>query len=250
MSIRSIDRQPWYVQLVVAVALFVVFVCAAIVWISSNKYQSRLVALEEQRRQSEVERQMDRDVESQVEQELERDVTVYDTPLVSDPPHYTQTDERWKDLPYSSGTVETYGCGLTAAASYVSYILQDPNYTVVNLYNEVGNSCLTGGVNDMGKFCQYLSSTYGVGCSEQYWSTDRAKKDLSNGCCLFASVSGSIEEGYRSYGGHVVLVYKWDDRGIWISDPGDSSFEVPISEERFDQVFNGQYFYSLSYDFS
>ena len=173
------------------------------------------------------------------------DLVIYDPPSVSQPPHYVQTDPQWKDLPYSSGTIESHGCGLTACASYLCYALQDPNYNVASLYNEVGNSCLTGGVNDMGKFCQYISSTYGVSCSEQYWDTARAIQDLRDGKCLFASIVGSIEEGYRYYGGHVVLIYKIDESGIWISDPGDPSFNVPISEGRFHSAFYGSYFYSV-----
>lgn len=173
------------------------------------------------------------------------DIVVYDTPSVSQPPHYVQTDPQWKDLPYSSGTIESHGCGLTACASYLCYALQDPNYNVASLYNEVGNSCLTGDVNDMGKFCQYISSTYGISCSEQYWDTARAVQDLRDGKCLFASIVGSIEEGYRYYGGHVVLIYKIDESGVWISDPGDETFNVPISEGRFHSAFYGSYFYSV-----
>lgn len=248
MKGKSLDRQPWYVQVVVVFGLLVVFACAALVWISSSEQQSRAqYEYVERQRESDEQEKLDSEFEKEVEN---REVVVKDEPVVCDPPHYVQMDERWKDLPYSKGTVETYGCGLTAAASYVSYVLQDPNYTVQSLYSEVGDSCLTGDVNDMRKFCQYISATYGVSCSDQYWDVSRAKADLQSGMCLFASVSGSIEEGYRNYGGHVVLIYKWDDQGIWISDPGDPSFEVPISEERFDTVFQGQYFYSLCYNFT
>lgn len=93
---------------------------------------------------------------------------LYDSQLsVSFPSHYCQTDPRWKDLPYASGTVETHGCGLTCAAWYVSYVTQDFEYGVDDLLEEVGNSCLEGGVNDMGKFCEYLESEYNVVATDQ-----------------------------------------------------------------------------------
>lgn len=165
---------------------------------------------------------------------------------VPDPPHYLQIDEKWKDLPYSKETIETYGCGLTCAASYICWVTQDPSYTVETLYKAVGDSCLTDNVNDMSKFGQYISTHYNVTVSGQEWENDVAKKALRNGDMMFASISGELIPGHKSYGGHIVLVYKWDDKGIWVMDPDDPDSEIPISEQRFDEVFgHDQYFYLL-----
>lgn len=178
---------------------------------------------------------------------IEEVQSVKDTAIkVPYPPHYLQIDEKWKNLPYSKETIETYGCGLTCAASYICWVTQDPSYTVETLYKAVGDSCLTDNVNDMSKFGQYISTNYNVTVSGQEWENDVAKNALRNGDMLFASMSGELIPGHKSYGGHIVLIYKWDDQGIWVMDPDDPDSEVPISEQRFDEVFGyDQYFYLL-----
>ena len=173
-------------------------------------------------------------------------VEVNDSESTKYPYHYTQTDPRWKDLPYASGTVETHGCGLTCAAWYVSYVTQDFEYGVDDLLEEVGNSCLEGDVNDMGKFCEYLESEYNVVATDQIWGVEKAKELLENGYMLFASMDGQLMPGYRSYQGHIVIVYLKQGNSIYVMDPGDSSFNIPISEQRFDEVFLGEYFYGVT----
>ena len=164
------------------------------------------------------------------------------------PIHYVQTNGAWKDLPYSEGTIETYGCGLTAAATYISWITHDSSYTPETLYNAVGDSCLTDGVNDMRKFCKYISDNYPVTCSDQLWDIDDAAMRAINGDCLFASVKGSLKEGHREYGGHIVLIYRIDANGVWIADPGDSTYTGVMSFDRFYEVLGNEdnYFYALT----
>lgn len=169
---------------------------------------------------------------------------VYDS-MPDSPPHYVQTDPLWSGYPYGSGTVETHGCGLTCVASYISYITNDSSYQVDDLLKEVGNDCLTADVNDMGKFCDFLKSEYLVECTTQLWILDTAKDYLKNGYMLFASMEGTLMDGYRDYEGHIVLVYRWDEDGIWVMDPGDSTFNSPLTEDQFDSVFRGEYFYAI-----
>ena len=169
-----------------------------------------------------------------------------DTVSMLFPPHYCQTDVRWKDLSYGSGTVETHGYGLTCAAWYISYATHDFEYVVDDLLEEVGNSCLEGDLNDMGKFCEYLESEYDVVTTNQIWDVERAKELLKNGYMLFASMDGQLMSGYRSYQGHIVLVYLMQDGNMYVMDPGDSSFNVPIPEKRFDEVFTSEYFYGIT----
>lgn len=169
---------------------------------------------------------------------------VYDS-IPDSPPHYVQTDPLWSGYPYGSGTVETHGCGLTCVASYISYITNDSSYQVDDLLKEVGNTCLTADVNDMGKFCDFLESKYLVDCTAQLWILDTAKDYLRDGYMLFASMEGTLLDGYRSYEGHIVLVYEWNKDGIWIMDPGDSTFNSPLTEDQFDSVFKGEYFYAI-----
>lgn len=169
---------------------------------------------------------------------------VYDS-IPDSPPHYVQTDPLWSGYPYGSGTVETHGCGLTCVASYISYITNDSSYQVDDLLKEVGNTCLTADVNDMGKFCDFLESKYLVDCTAQLWILDTAKDYLRDGYMLFASMEGTLLDGYRSYEGHIVLVYEWNEDGIWIMDPGDLTFNSPLTEDQFDSVFKGEYFYAI-----
>lgn len=63
---------------------------------------------------------------------------------------------------------------------------------------------------------------------------------------LFASMDGQLMPGYRSYQGHIVIVYLKQGNSIYVMDPGDSSFNIPISEQRFDEVFLGEYFYGVT----
>lgn len=222
-------RITWYTVFYIFLATILVVEVVAIVVSASNSRPSKAVE----------------DKNNQVE-EITSEL-LYDSQLsMSFPSHYCQNDARWKNLSYSSGTVETYGCGLTCVAWYISYITQDFEYGVDDLLNEVGNSCLDDDVNDMGKFCEYLESEYNIVATEQIWEVEEAKQLLENGYMLFASMDGQLMLGYRNYQGHIVLVYLKQDGNIYVMDPGDSSFNVPISEQRFDEVFTGEYFYGVT----
>lgn len=163
------------------------------------------------------------------------------------PGYMIQYDDAWRHEPYAGSTMEMSGCGLVAAASFLGYYLDDPEYNAMDLFSEVGNSCLTNGVNDMRKFCQYLEDEYGVEWVDQFWKVEYAEEYLCNGYCLFASIHSKqlVPDGKCYYDGHIVLVYEWDDQGIWVIDPADASVTYPISKERFEQVFSGEYFYAV-----
>ena len=163
------------------------------------------------------------------------------------PSYMIQYDDRWRYEPYAGSTMEMSGCGLVAAASFLGYYLDDPEYDAMDLYGEVGDSCLTNGVNDMRKFCQYLEAEYGVEWVDQFWKVEYAEEYLCNGYCLFASIHSKqlVPDGKCYYDGHIVLVYEWDDQGIWVIDPADASVTYPISKGRFEQVFSGEYFYAV-----
>ena len=101
----------------------------------------------------------------------------------------------------------------------------------------------------MGKFCEYIHQTYGDEYKPQTWNIDEAKQDLRDGYCLFASVYTGLREGGKQYEGHIVLVYKWDDSGIWIMDPYDKDYKGAMSEEKFNDVFSDgrSYFYAIKH---
>lgn len=187
-------------------------------------------------------------VQQQDNQVVQKPQKVYDKMAEdADPIHYVQTDKRWANMPYGEGSIATHGCGLTAAASYISWVTKDASYTPISLHEAVGDSCLTDGVNDMGKFCEYIHSTYGDEYKQQTWNIDEAKQDLKQGYCLFASVYTGLRAEGKQYEGHIVLVYRWDDSGIWIMDPYDKDYEGAMSEDKFDAVFSDgrSYFYAI-----
>lgn len=174
--------------------------------------------------------------------------TVYDTVVedtkMSSPPTYYQADERWGGLPYGDGNLSDSGCGLTCAAMFASYIENDEWITPITILNLVGNRCITAGVNDMGLFCQELDSLYTIEYSEQLWTFEDAEKYLQANWCLFAGMTGQVYDGGRSYDGHVIFIWKWDDEGIWIKDPKDPNLQGPISQEEFEAI-DITYFYAV-----
>lgn len=157
-----------------------------------------------------------------------------------------QEDERWAGLPYATaeGTVASHGCGLVAASMAASYFA-GREVAPPELLAQVGNSCTTGGVNDMGKFCVALAGAYeGVWFSGQLWTSDEALEYVRAGALAFAGMSGQLVDGGKDYGGHVVLVYRVDDSGVWVRDPDDEGVTEPMALERFEQV-NFTYFYAI-----
>lgn len=143
-------------------------------------------------------------------------ITVYDKskPVM---PTYYQFDERWKDISYLNGTIETSGCGLVAASMALSYF-SDSEVTPDVLASYVGDSCSEYGVNDMQKFSDYISSVVdGVIYSEQLWKlSDVIENDVTN-CVVFAGLQGQF--GNKEYDGHVVLMHGRSDDGMYIRDP-------------------------------
>lgn len=157
-------------------------------------------------------------------------------------PMYLQADAAWGGIPYASSNLENAGCGLVAASMAFEYLSREP-IDPPALLAEVGETCLTGGVNDPGKFCDYAVGKYGFEASDIYWSIDDAVASVSEDSVVFASVSGTFGDNW--YGGHIVLIWKVDDSGVWVMDPahaGNSS--RPFSMEELRRV-NWVYFYTL-----
>ena len=134
-------------------------------------------------------------------------------------PLFLQIDPQWANVAYSDGTIGTYGCGLTSAAMALSY-LTNKEITPDLLAAFVGESCLTDRVNDMAKFSDYLAKTYHLQARETFWGTDDALKAVDDGWVVFAGVSGAL--GERSYGSHVVMIWRSNGDGTYLlRDPDD-----------------------------
>lgn len=93
--------------------------------------------------------------------ETERAMTVQDRPIPEGNVMqlWLQDDPQWAHVPYDGGTVGDSGCGLVCAAMALEYMTLQ-SVTPLQLADHVGDSCLTDGVNDMGKFCRYIGETY------------------------------------------------------------------------------------------
>lgn len=140
-------------------------------------------------------------------------------------PLLLQKDQQWADVAYSDGTIGTYGCGLTAATMAADYLTSD-DVTPDALLAHVGESCLTDRVNDMSKFTVWLSEHYsGLERLNTFWDLRGALKLVDDGWIVFAGMSGEL--GARTYGSHVVMIWRADDDGTYlIRDPDDGDNSV------------------------
>lgn len=157
-------------------------------------------------------------------------------------PMYLQADAAWGGIPYASSNLENAGCGLVAASMAFEYLSREP-VDPPALLAEVGETCLTGGVNDPGRFCDYAVGRYGFEASGIYWSIGEAVASVTEDSVAFASVKGTFGDNW--YGGHIVLIWKVDEQGVWIMDPahaGNSS--RPFSMDELERT-NWVYFYTL-----
>ena len=167
-----------------------------------------------------------------------------DAPAI-EPPLYYQADERWGGLPYATADscVAESGCGLCCAAMAASYITGE-DITPPVLLNLVGNRCIDGGVNHMGRFCEELNALYGIEYQD-LWNLGDAERYLRDGWLLLAGMSGPVYEGGKEYGGHVLFIWRCDSSGIYIRDPDDINLAAPITWEQFRAIDWGSYFYAI-----
>lgn len=157
-------------------------------------------------------------------------------------PLYLQTDPQWSGDQYSSGTIESHGCGLVSAAIATSYLL-DEDITPDLLSISAGDAFLSSGLNDSDAICRWLSEHYGFKWSGEKWLLQDAVQMLDEGYVVLASMEGQL--GEENYGGHIVLLYEHtDDDCFYLRDPfsGDNSVRK-FSRQEIEQVdwgsFNG-----------
>lgn len=157
-------------------------------------------------------------------------------------PLYLQTDPQWSGDQYSTGTIESHGCGLVSAAIATSYLTGEC-VTPDLLSMSVGDSFLSSGLNDSDAICRWLSEHYGFQWSGEKWLLQDAVQMLDEGYVVLASMEGQL--GEENYGGHIVLLYEHtDDDCFYLRDPfsGDNSVHK-FSRQEIEQVdwgsFNG-----------
>lgn len=170
-------------------------------------------------------------------------VIVEDEPVKSHSvPLYLQTDQQWSGDQYSSGIIESHGCGLVSAAIATSYLL-DEDITPDILSMSAGDAFLSNGLNDSDAICRWLSERHGLQWSGEKWLLQDAVKMLDEGYVVLASMEGQL--GEENYSGHIVLLYEHtDDDCFYLRDPfsGDNSVRK-FSRQEIEQVdwgsFNG-----------
>lgn len=179
--------------------------------------------------------------------ETERMMTVYDRPIPEGNVMqlWLQDDPQWANVQYAGGTVGDSGCGLVCAAMAIEYMTMQ-RVTPLQLADCVGDSCLTDGVNDMGKFCRYIEETYpeyGIESTGQMWSIDDALAMARGGWLVFCGMSGKL--GDSEYDGHVVMLWMESDGSYWMRDPdsGGNSQRVWTEDEL--REVDWEYFYGI-----
>lgn len=154
-------------------------------------------------------------------------------------PSYYQTDARWSGVPYAGASIGMSGCGLTAAAMSFEWWLRE-RYTPADLEDDVGNSCTTGGLNDMAKFGRHAESL-GLTVSKRFHSISDACDEALSGKTVWASVSGAFGDSW--YGGHIVLIWS-QDGDIRVQDPASKGNTRAWSREELARA-KWAYFYSV-----
>lgn len=157
-------------------------------------------------------------------------------------PLYLQTDPQWASDSYSTGTIESHGCGLVSAAIATSYLTGE-RVTPDLLSNAAGDAFLSSGLNDSDVICRWLSEHYGFQWSGEKWYLDDAIQMLDDCYVVLASMEGQL--GEENYGGHIVLLYEHtDDDCFYLRDPFSGNNSVrKFSRQEIEQVdwgsFNG-----------
>ena len=155
---------------------------------------------------------------------------------------YLQTDPQWSSVSYSTGTIESHGCGLVSAAIATSYLTGEC-VTPDLLSASAGDAFLSSGLNDSDAICRWLSEHYGFQWSGEKWYLEDAIQMLDEGYVVLAAMGGQL--GEENYGGHIVLLYEHtDDDCFYLRDPFSGNNSVrKFSRQEIEQVdwgsFNG-----------
>ena len=140
-------------------------------------------------------------------------------------PLQLQTDPLWKDAAYSTGTIETHGCGLTVLSMMLTRLLGVPVYP--NDLVEHEDAFIEADVNNPDAMCRWAASTYMLTWSGERWGfKDNIDGMLADGYLVMCSMQGRL--GERDYEGHVVLVYGIVDGCYLIRDPADGDNSVHL----------------------
>lgn len=149
-------------------------------------------------------------------------------------PVHLQIDPQWSNTSYSTGTIESHGCGLCCLSMMVSYIEGEEVYpTDLVQYQD---QFLQSEVNDQDVMCKWASETYGLEWSGEQWGfNEHIDEMLDAGYVVMCGMEGKL--GDSEYDGHVVLVYGKTEDGYLIRDPDSAENSVHVfSDEELSEV--------------
>lgn len=143
-------------------------------------------------------------------------------------PMHLQIDPQWSDTSYSTGTIESHGCGLCCLSMMVSYLEGREVYPTDLLPYQ--DQFLQADVNDQDAMCRWASETYGFQWSGEQWGfNDSIDELLDAGYVVMCGMEGKL--GDSEYDGHVVLVYGKTEDGYLIRDPDSAENSVHVFAE-------------------
>lgn len=152
-------------------------------------------------------------------------------------PVHLQIDPQWSNTSYSTGTIESHGCGLCCLSMMVSYLEGEEVYPT----DLVGyqDKFLQGEVNDQDAMCKWASDKYGLEWSGEQWGfNEHIDEMLDAGYVVMCGMEGKL--GDHEYGGHVVLVYGRTGDGYLIRDPDSAGNSVHVfTNEELSEVIWG-----------
>lgn len=149
-------------------------------------------------------------------------------------PVHLQIDQQWSNTSYSTGTIESHGCGLCCLSMMVSYLEGREVYpTDLVLYQD---QFLQAEVNDQDAMCRWASEAYDLEWSGEQWGfNEYIDEMLDAGYVVMCGMEGKL--GDSEYEGHVVLVYGKVDEGYLIRDPDSAENSVHVfSDEELSDV--------------
>lgn len=140
-------------------------------------------------------------------------------------PLQLQTDPAWKDASYSTGTIESHGCGLTVLSMMLTHLLGVPVYP--NDLVQFEDEFIEAEVNNPDAMCRWAANRYKLNWSGERWGfNDTIDELLADGYLVMCSMQGEL--GERNYEGHVVLVYGYVDGCYLIRDPSSGANSVHL----------------------
>jgi len=148
------------------------------------------------------------------------------------PVDYKQYDSRWRNVPYTGPgnknkdkTVCTSGCGVTSAAMVLATLV-DSKITprmIAPLYMKCGFRAESG-TNEAA--FPWTANRFGLRFK---WSSkiSDAKKWVKAGgyviCHMRAYKENGKTKGFWTKGGHYIVMWKFDEKGIWCNDPASAA---------------------------